>query len=401
MDRSTAENDVIKLPSTGESRRAEGLIPSLLNDNADLRLRYSRVISRAGPRQRGVSNLPSYRGDTRRKRRVTQRAVETCVLARTAALMHGVPATFHFLRPVSLAGVLLAFLPSDTHRMRWMHRTPGRDACRRTKTLEGCQPFERVTSAFLLPSSYRIFLLASLPPESGRDRGREISAGSLPSSRDAELFRVVNSERYDARPSFVEPALYSPPPNFLVSRILAGLSRAGKIGASCVTVADYSFQLRAAPTWPNFHPARAISLLLDWPSPNSPSRKHLSFPARSPQKRSTAIRNRRLFRVVDANSSLSFHLGPNSPWSSPIFPALRGLKAPSGGSVASDGIAANKRPGWQFRVSQLSPLLPAASQFTIKMSLSHYLAPRLALKAFDVTFHLPGTATASPKRCVD
>lgn len=176
----------------GESRRAEGLIPSLLNDNADLRLRYSRVISRAGPRQRGVSNLPSYRGDTRRKRRVTQRAVETCVLARTAALMHGVPATFHFLRPVSLAGVLLAFLPSDTHRMRWMHRTPGRDACRRTKTLEGCQPFERVTSAFLLPSSYRIFLLASLPPESGRDRGREISAGSLPSSRDAELFRVVN-----------------------------------------------------------------------------------------------------------------------------------------------------------------------------------------------------------------
>lgn len=107
MDRST----VIKLPSTGESRRAEGLIPSLLNDNADLRLRYSRVISRAGPRQRGVSNLPSYRGDTRRKRRVTQRAVETCVLARTAALMHGVPATFHFLRPVSLAGVLLAFLP--------------------------------------------------------------------------------------------------------------------------------------------------------------------------------------------------------------------------------------------------------------------------------------------------
>lgn len=44
MDRSTAENDVIKLPSTGESRRAEGLIPSLLNDNADLRLRYSRVI---------------------------------------------------------------------------------------------------------------------------------------------------------------------------------------------------------------------------------------------------------------------------------------------------------------------------------------------------------------------
>lgn len=152
-----------------------------------------------------------------------------------------------------------------------MHRTPGRDACRRTKTLEGCQPFERVTSAFLLPSSYRIFLLASLPPESGRDRGREISAGSLPSSRDAELFRVVNSERYDARPSFVEPALYSPPPNFLVSRILAGLSRAGKIGASCVTVADYSFQLRAAPTWPNFHPARAISLLLDWPSPNSPS----------------------------------------------------------------------------------------------------------------------------------
>lgn len=146
-------------------------------------------------RQRGVSNLPSYRGDTRRKRRVTQRAVETCVLARTAALMHGVPATFHFLRPVSLAGVLLAFLPSDIHRMRWMHRTPGRDACRRTKTLEGCQPFERVTSAFLLPSSYRIFLLASLPLESGR----EISAGSLPSSRDAELFRVVNSERYDAR----------------------------------------------------------------------------------------------------------------------------------------------------------------------------------------------------------
>lgn len=143
-------------------------------------------------RQRGVSNLPSYRGDTQRKRRVTQRAVETCVLARTAALMHDVPATFHFLRPVSLAGVLLAFLPSDTHRMRWMHRTPGRDACRRTKTLEGCQPFERVTSAFLLPSSYRIFLLASLPPESGRDRGREISAGSLPSSRDAELFRVVN-----------------------------------------------------------------------------------------------------------------------------------------------------------------------------------------------------------------
>lgn len=196
MDRSTAENDVIKLPSTGESRRAEGLIPSLLNDNADLRLRYSRVISRAGPRvsrQRGVSNLPSYRGDTRRKRRVTQRAVETCVLARTAALMHGVPATFHFLRPVSFAGVLLAFLPSDIHRMRWMHRTPGRDACRRTKTLEGCQPFERVTSAFLLPSSYRIFLLASLPPESGRDRGREISAGSLPSSRDAELFRVVTT----------------------------------------------------------------------------------------------------------------------------------------------------------------------------------------------------------------
>lgn len=79
------------------------------------------------------------------------------------------------------------------------------------------------------------------------------------------------TERYDARPSFVEPALYSPPPNFLVSRILAGLSRAGKIGASCVTVANYSFQLRAAPTWPNFHPARAISLLLDWPSPNSPS----------------------------------------------------------------------------------------------------------------------------------
>lgn len=30
------------------------------------------------------------------------------------------------------------------------------------------------------------------------------------------------------------------------------------------------------------------------------SRKHLSFPARSPQKRSTAIRNRRLSRVVDA-----------------------------------------------------------------------------------------------------
>lgn len=74
MDRSTAENDVIKLPSTGESRRAEGLIPSLLNDNADLRLRYSRVISRAGPRQRGVSNLPSYRGDTRRKRRATDNA---------------------------------------------------------------------------------------------------------------------------------------------------------------------------------------------------------------------------------------------------------------------------------------------------------------------------------------
>lgn len=181
--------------------------------------------------------------------------------------MHGVPATFHFLRPVSLAGVLLAFLPSDIHRMRWMHRTPGRDACRRTKTLEGCQPFERVTSAFLLPSSYRIFLLASLPPESGRDRGREISAGSLPSSRDAELFRVVNSERYDAR----RTNLLFAAAQLCVSRILAGLSRAGKIGASCVTVADYSFQLRAAPTWPNFHPARAISLLLDWPSPNSPS----------------------------------------------------------------------------------------------------------------------------------
>lgn len=59
MDRSTAENDVIKLPSTGESRRAEGLIPSLLNDNADLRLRYSRVISRAGPRiatERGLES---------------------------------------------------------------------------------------------------------------------------------------------------------------------------------------------------------------------------------------------------------------------------------------------------------------------------------------------------------
>lgn len=283
-----------------------------------------------------------------------------------------------------------------------MHRTPGRDACRRTKTLEGCQPFERVTSAFLLPSSYRIFLLASLPPESGRDRGREISAGSLPSSRDAELFRVVNSERYDARPSFVEPALYSPPPNFLVSRILAGLSRAGKIGASCVTVADYSFQLRAAPTWPNFHPARAISLLLDWPSPNSPSFEEtpqLSSPFsskaidRDKEPQTLPCRRCEFLPLVP--------LRPNSPWSSPIFPALRGLKAPSGGSVASDGIAANKRPGWQFRVSQLSPLLPAASQFTIKMSLSHYLAPRLALKAFDVTFHLPGTATASPKRCVD
>lgn len=59
MDRSTAENDVIKLPSTGESRRAEGLIPSLLNDNADLRLRYSRIISRAGPRiatERGLES---------------------------------------------------------------------------------------------------------------------------------------------------------------------------------------------------------------------------------------------------------------------------------------------------------------------------------------------------------
>lgn len=59
MDRSTAENDVIKLPSTGESRRAKGLIPSLLNDNADLRLRYSRVISRAGPRiatERGLES---------------------------------------------------------------------------------------------------------------------------------------------------------------------------------------------------------------------------------------------------------------------------------------------------------------------------------------------------------
>lgn len=399
MDRSTAENDVIKLPSTGESRRAEGLIPSLLNDNADLRLRYSRVISRAGPRQRGVSNLPSYRGDTRRKRRVTQRAVETCVLARTAALMHGVPATFHFLRPVSLAGVLLAFLPSDTHRMRWMHRTPGRDACRRTKTLEGCQPFERVTSAFLLPSSYRIFLLASLPPESGRDRDREISAGSLPSSRDAELFRVVNGTL--RRSSFLRRTspLFA---NFLVSRILAGLSRAGKIGASCITVADYSFQLRAAPTWPNFHPARAISLLLDWPSPNSPSFEEtpqLSSPFsskaidRDKEPQTLPCRRCEFLPLVP--------LRPNSPWSSPIFPALRGLKAPSGGSVASDGIAANKSPDWQFRVSQLSPLLPAASQFTIKMSLSHYLAPRLALKAFDVTFHLPGTATASPKRCVD
>lgn len=328
---------------------------------------------------------------------ITQRAVETCVLARTAALMHGVPATFHFLRPVSLAGVLLAFLPSDTHRMRWMHRTPGRDACRRTKTLEGCQPFERVTSAFLLPSSYRIFLLASLPPESGRDRGREISAGSLPSSRDAELFRVVNGTL--RRSSFLRRTspLFA---NFLVSRILAGLSRAGKIGASCVTVADYSFQLRAAPTWPNFHPARAISLLLDWPSPNSPSFEET--PQLSSPFSSKAIDRDKEPQTLPCRRCEFLPLvPPNSPWSSPIFPALRGLKAPLGGSVASDGIAANKSPDWQFRVSQLSPLLPAASQFTIKMSLSHYLAPRLALKAFDVTFHLPGTATASPKRCVD
>lgn len=398
MDRSTAENDVIKLPSTGESRRAEGLIPSLLNDNADLRLRYSRVISRAGPRQRGVSNLPSYRGDTRRKRRVTQRAVETCVLARTAALMHGVPATFHFLRPVSLAGVLLAFLPSDTHRMRWMHRTPGRDACRRTKTLEGCQPFERVTSAFLLPSSYRIFLLASLPPESGRDRGREISAGSLPSSRDAELFRVVNGTlRRSSNQPFIRRC-----PTFSSREFSRVYREQGKsvrvalpwriIPSNCAPrQLGQTFILRELSASCSIGPRRI----------RPRSRKHLSFPARSPRKRSTAIRNRRLSRVVDANSSLSFHLGPNSPWSSPIFPALRDLKAPSGGSVASDGIAANKSPDWQFRVSQLSPLLPAASQFTIKMSLSHYLAPRLALKAFDVTFHLPGTATASPKRCVD
>lgn len=282
--------------------------------------------------------------------------------------------------------------------MRWMHRTPGRDACRRTKTLEGCQPFERVTSAFLLPSSYRIFLLASLPPESGRDRAREISAGSLPSSRDAELFRVVDGTlRRSSNQPFIRRC-----PTFSSREFSRVYREQGKsvrvalpwriIPSNCAPrQLGQTFILRELSASCSIGPRRI----------RPRSRKHLSFPARSPQKRSTAIRNRRLSRVVDANSSLSFHLGPNSPWSSPIFPALRGLKAPSGGSVASDGIAANKRPGWQFRVSQLSPLLPAASQFTIKMSLSHYPAPRLALKAFDVTFHLPGTATASPKRCVD
>lgn len=402
MDRSTAENDVIKLPSMGESRRAEGLIPSLLNDNADLRLRYSRVISRAGPRQRGVSNLPSYRGDTRRKRRVTQRAVETCVLARTAALMHGVPATFHFLRPVSLAGVLLAFLPSDTHRMRWMHRTPGRDACRRTKTLEGCQPFERVTSAFLLPSSYRIFLLASLPPggrESGRDRGREISAGSLPSSRDAKLFRVNGTLRRSfflrRTSSLFAAAQLSRLENsrgFIASREnRCELRYRGGLFLPIARRANLAKLSSCESYQPPARLALAEFAFEETPQLSSPFFSKAIDRDKEPQ--TLPCRRCEFLPLVP--------LCPNSPWSSPIFPALRGLKAPSGGSVASDGIAANKSPDWQFRVSQLSPLLPAASQFTIKMSLSHYLAPRLALKAFDVTFHLPGTATASPKRCVD
>lgn len=257
---------------------------------------------------------------------------------------------------------------------------------------------------FRFPSSILVSYLSSCfptPPNRAEIVVERSPQVLFPPRGTQNCFELL-TERYDARPSFVEPALYSPPPNFLVSRILAGLSRAGKIGASCVTVADYSFQLRAAPTWPNFHPARAISLLLDWPSPNSPSFEEtpqLSSPFsskaidRDKEPQTLPCRRCEFLPLVP--------LRPNSPWSSPIFPALRGLKAPSGGSVASDGIAANKRPGWQFRVSQLSPLLPAASQFTIKMSLSHYLAPRLALKAFDVTFHLPGTATASPKRCVD
>lgn len=277
-----------------------------------------------------------------------------------------------------------------------MHRTPGRDACRRTKTLEGCQPFERVTSVFLLPFSYRIFLFASLPPESRRDRGREISAGSLPSSRDAELFRVVDGTlRRSSNQPFIRRC-----PTFSSREFSRVYREQGKsvrvalpwriIPSNCAPrQLGQTFILRELSASCSIGPRRI----------RPRSRKHLSSPFsskaidRDKEPQTLPCRRCEFLPLVP--------LRPNSPWSSPIFPALRGLKAPSGGSVASDGIAANKRPGWQFRVSQLSPLLPAASQFTIKMSLSHYLAPRLALKAFDVTFHLPGTATASPKRCVD
>lgn len=283
--------------------------------------------------------------------------------------------------------------------MRWMHRTPGRDACRRTKTLEGCQPFERVTSAFLLPSSYRIFLLASLPPESGRDRGREISAGSLPSSRDAELFRVVNGTL--RRSSFLRRTS-----SLFAAAQLSRLENSRGFIASRENRCELRY--RGGLFLPIARRAN-LAKLSSCESYQPPARLALAeFAFEETPQLSSPFSSKTIDRDKEpqtlpcrrcGNSSLSFHLGPNSPWSSPIFPALRGLKAPSGGSVASDGIAANKRPGWQFRVSQLSPLLPAASQFTIKMSLSHYLA--LALKAFDVTFHLPGTATASPKRCVD
>lgn len=140
--------------------------------------------------------------------------------------------------------------------MRWMHRTPGRDACRRTRpTLEGCQPFERVTSAFLLSLSpfhisVHIFLLITLlpyPPE--YHRGREIPPRGMQncfeSSKEGNSLFAENSR---------------------------GFIRKSVDGVSCVTLASYSFQLRELG---QSFILRELSVpsSLDWPSPNSPSRK--------------------------------------------------------------------------------------------------------------------------------
>lgn len=185
-----------------------------------------------------------------------------------------------------------------------MHRTPGRDACRRTRpTLEGCQPFERVTSAFLLSLSpfhisVHIFLLITLlpyPPE--YHRGREIPPRGMQncfeSSKEGNSLFAENSR---------------------------GFIRKSVDGVSCVTLASYSFQLRELG---QSFILRELSVpsSLDWPSPSFEE----SFPTPSKvidDDKVLPSPNRRLSRVVPSTRIPQI---PNSLRSSPIFSAVKSI----------------------------------------------------------------------------